>query len=37
MRRGAALVVLLAGGNKSTQSQDIGMALELARSLRRNL
>ena len=35
MHRGATLVVLLAGGDKRTQSQDIGTALELARSLRR--
>jgi len=35
LRRGAMQVVLLAGGDKGTQSQDIGTALELARSLRR--
>jgi putative addiction module killer protein len=34
-RRGTTQVVLLAGGDKGTQSQDIGTALELARSLRR--
>jgi len=33
VRRGSALVVLLAGGDKRTQSRDIGIALELARSL----
>jgi len=37
MRRGAAVVILLAGGDKRTQSQDIGVALELARSLRRSV
>lgn len=30
---GAALIILLAGGDKSTQSRDIKMALRLARNL----
>ena len=33
VRRGAALIVLLAGGNKRTQARDIKTALELARLL----
>lgn len=33
VQRGAALVVLLAGGDKSTQSRDIERAKELARRL----
>ena len=33
VQRGAALVILLAGGDKSTQDQDIRIALELARSV----
>ncbi|QNM96637.1 type II toxin-antitoxin system RelE/ParE family toxin [Chitinimonas koreensis] len=33
VRRGDTLVVLLAGGGKSTQEQDIRNALELARSI----
>ncbi len=33
VRRGTALVVLLAGGDKRTQRKDVGIALELARSL----
>lgn len=33
VRRGAALVVLLAGGDKRTQDRDIKTALELARKL----
>ena len=33
VQRGAAVVVLLAGGDKSTQDRDIKAALELARSL----
>jgi len=33
VRRGTALVVLLAGGDKRTQRKDIGIALDLARSL----
>ena len=32
-QRGMEVVILLAGGNKSTQSQDIKAALELARQL----
>lgn len=32
-QRGLEVVVLLAGGDKSSQSKDIGRALELARSL----
>ena len=30
MRRGALLIVLLCGGDKSTQSKDIAEAMELA-------
>lgn len=33
MRRGLEIVILLAGGDKSTQSKDIKSALELARKL----
>ena len=33
VRRGTEIVVLLAGGDKSTQSQDIRFALELAGSV----
>jgi putative addiction module killer protein len=33
VRRGEALVVLLAGGDKRTQARDIKTALDLARSL----
>jgi putative addiction module killer protein len=33
VRRGAAMVVLLAGGDKSTQDRDIKAALRLARGL----
>jgi putative addiction module killer protein len=33
VQRGATLIVLLAGGDKSTQAQDIAAALKLARSL----
>ena len=33
MQRGMELVILLAGGDKSTQSKDINMALTLAREL----
>jgi putative addiction module killer protein len=33
VQRGSALVILLAGGDKSTQDQDIQLALELARSV----
>jgi putative addiction module killer protein len=33
VQHGAALVVLLVGGDKSTQSRDIARAKELARSL----
>jgi putative addiction module killer protein len=32
-RRGDRLIILLAGGDKSTQRQDIAMAIELARNL----
>ena len=32
-RRGDQLIVLLAGGDKSTQAKDIGLALDLARGL----
>ncbi|EFA9079792.1 type II toxin-antitoxin system RelE/ParE family toxin [Escherichia coli] len=32
-QRGIEIVILLAGGNKSTQSKDIATALELARNL----
>jgi putative addiction module killer protein len=31
MRRGQAVILLLAGGDKSTQKRDIAVALELAR------
>lgn len=33
VRRGPALVILLAGGDKRTQNRDIGRAIELARSI----
>lgn len=33
-QRGLEIVVLLAGGNKSTQAQDIKVSLELARQLK---
>jgi putative addiction module killer protein len=33
VQRGTSVVVLLAGGNKRTQRQDIGIALETARSI----
>jgi putative addiction module killer protein len=33
IRRGAALVILIAGGDKRTQKQDIAMAVKLARDL----
>jgi len=33
VQRGRSLVILLAGGDKRTQAQDIGRAVELARSL----
>jgi putative addiction module killer protein len=33
VQRGSALVILLAGGDKSTQDRDIQIALELARSV----
>jgi putative addiction module killer protein len=32
-KQGREIIVLLAGGNKSTQARDIGMALRLARDL----
>lgn len=34
LRRGTALLILLAGGNKSTQASDIRQALQLARDLK---
>ena len=33
-RRGTTLIILLAGGDKSTQARDIKTALELARNLK---
>jgi putative addiction module killer protein len=33
VRRGPALVILLAGGDKRTQNRDIRRAIELARSI----
>lgn len=33
VRRGEALAILLAGGDKQTQNQDIAMAIKLARDL----
>jgi putative addiction module killer protein len=33
VKRGLEIVILLAGGNKSTQSRDIKTALEIARQL----
>ena len=33
LRRGEALVILLAGGDKRTQHQDIAVAIKLARDL----
>ncbi len=33
VKRGIEIVILLAGGNKSTQSKDIKIALEIARQL----
>jgi putative component of toxin-antitoxin plasmid stabilization module len=33
MQRGKSLIVVLAGGNKSTQQSDIELALTLARQL----
>ena len=33
IQRGATVIVLLAGGDKRTQQQDIKQALELARDL----
>jgi putative addiction module killer protein len=33
VRRGEALVILVAGGDKRTQDRDIAMAIELARDL----
>lgn len=33
VKRGMEIVILLAGGNKSTQSKDIKTALEIARKL----
>ena len=37
MRRGLELVILLAGGDKSTQNRDIKTALALARQLREDM
>ena len=34
IRRGQTVIVLLAGGDKRSQSRDIAMALDLARSLK---
>ena len=34
-QRGLEIVILLAGGDKSTQSKDIKVAREMARQLRR--
>jgi hypothetical protein len=36
VRRGETLVILVAGGDKRTQDQDIAMAIKLARSLQEN-
>jgi putative addiction module killer protein len=33
IQRGSALIILLAGGDKRTQQQDIAQAIELARDL----
>ena len=33
VRRGEALVILVAGGDKRTQNHDIAMAIKLARDL----
>jgi putative addiction module killer protein len=33
VRRGEAVVILLAGGDKSTQDQDIAMSIKLAGGL----
>ena len=33
VRRGEALAILLAGGDKRTQNQDIAVAIKLARDL----
>ena len=33
VRRGEALVILVAGGSKQTQNHDIAMAIKLARDL----
>lgn len=34
MQRGLEIVILLAGGDKSTQRQDIEVALQLARQIK---
>ncbi len=36
MQQGLEIVILLAGGNKSSQSRDIEIALQLAREIREN-
>ncbi len=36
MQQGLEIVILLAGGNKSSQSRDIEIALQLAREIRVN-
>lgn len=36
MQQGLEIVILLAGGNKSSQSRDIEIALQLARDIREN-
>lgn len=37
MQRGNEIVILLAGGDKSTQSMDIKVALQLSRQLKKRL
>ncbi|BBU69404.1 type II toxin-antitoxin system RelE/ParE family toxin [Fluviibacter phosphoraccumulans] len=36
MQQGLEIVILLAGGNKSSQSRDIEIALQIAREIREN-